>query len=220
MPAKREGVELVDDWDGMGRRLTGSCTNILTNVRVEADEVFPDSEGQFYAQPYPGAVPQLILTAINAGILYASLDDAAALVRRRERSYAHAPAEKPVDDPILQVVVDQIASYAFAAEATVLAAADVLDRLDAATCEDRAALAHEASLRASQAKVVVDEGAQKAGGLLFDVGGASAAHRLANLDRHWRNVRTLSSHNPTSYKARAIGDHAINGTPPPTNGFF
>ena len=52
------------------------------------------------------------------------------------------------------------------------------------------------------------------------VGGASATKRSFNLDRHWRNARTLASHNPGTYKARAIGDHVINGTPLPINGFF
>jgi alkylation response protein AidB-like acyl-CoA dehydrogenase len=56
--------------------------------------------------------------------------------------------------------------------------------------------------------------------LLFDVGGASATKQAHNLDRHWRNVRTLASHNPTLYKARAIGDHVINGAALPQNGFF
>ncbi|MGO9901657.1 MAG: hypothetical protein ACLP0J_18665 [Solirubrobacteraceae bacterium] len=51
-------------------------------------------------------------------------------------------------------------------------------------------------------------------------GGAAATKQAHNLDRHWRNVRTLASHNPTVYKARAIGEHAINGTPLPANGFF
>ena len=37
----------------------------------------------------------------------------------------------------------------------------------------------------------------------------------AGLDRHWRNARTLASHNPRIYKHRIIGDFAVNGTPPP-----
>jgi alkylation response protein AidB-like acyl-CoA dehydrogenase len=41
-----------------------------------------------------------------------------------------------------------------------------------------------------------------------------------NLDRHWRNARPLASHNPGTYKARAIGDHVINGSPLPASGFF
>jgi hypothetical protein len=31
------------------------------------------------------------------------------------------------------------------------------------------------------------------------------------LDRHWRNARTISVHNPAIQKARAIGDHLLNG---------
>jgi len=223
IPVTRSGVEIIDDWDGFGQRLTGSGTTILRDVRVEADEVVPDTEGHFFTQSYTGPVPQLILTAINAGILRGILRDAVALVRRRERSYSHAPAERPADDPILQVTVGQIASNAFAAEATVLAAADSLDALDRARGADQAAFdtaTHEASLQTSKAKVFVDEVTIRSAGLLLDVGGASATKQSLNLDRHWRNARTLASHNPGTYKARAIGDHVINGTPLPVNGFF
>jgi alkylation response protein AidB-like acyl-CoA dehydrogenase len=223
IPVTRGGVEIIDDWDGFGQRLTGSGTTILRDVRVEADEVVPDTEGHFFTQSYTGPVPQLILTAINAGILRGILRDAVALVRRRDRSYSHAPAERPGDDPILQVTVGQIASNAFAAEATVLAAADSLDALDRARGADQTAFdtaTHEASLQTSKAKVFVDEVTIRSAGLLLDVGGASATKQSLNLDRHWRNARTLASHNPGTYKARAIGDHVINGTPLPVNGFF
>jgi alkylation response protein AidB-like acyl-CoA dehydrogenase len=67
---------------------------------------------------------------------------------------------------------------------------------------------------------VVDELALKSGSLLFDVGGASAAKRSTNLDRHWRNARTLSSHNPLAHKNRSIGDLELNGAPLPPAGFF
>jgi alkylation response protein AidB-like acyl-CoA dehydrogenase len=224
IPVTRAGVDIIDDWDGFGQRLTGSGTTILRDVRVEADEVVPDTEGHFFTQSYTGPVPQLVLTAINAGILRGILRDATALVRRRERSYSHAPSERPADDPILQMTVGQIASNAFAAEATVLAAADALDRLDLARASDDKArfdaATHEASLLTSKAKVFVDEVTVRSAGLLLDGGGASATKQSYNLDRHWRNARTLASHNPGTYKARAIGDHAINGTPLPVNGFF
>jgi alkylation response protein AidB-like acyl-CoA dehydrogenase len=223
IPVTRAGVEVVDDWDGFGQRLTGSGTTYLRDVRVQAEEVVPDTEGHFFTQAYAGPVPQLILTAINAGILRGILRDAVTLVGGRERSYAHATAERPAEDPILQVTVGQIAANAFAAEATVLAAADSLDELERARSVDKTrydAATHEASLQTSKAKVIVDELAIRSAGLLLDVGGASATRQGLNLDRHWRNARTLASHNPGAYKARAIGDHAINGTPLPVNGFF
>jgi alkylation response protein AidB-like acyl-CoA dehydrogenase len=222
-PVNRAGVELVDDWDGIGQRVTGSGTTLLRDVAAAAEEVVRDSDVPAFASPYAGVVPQLVLTAINAGILANIVTDAAAVLNRRTRSYAHASAERPPEDPLLQITVGQIASNAFAAEATVLAAADAIDRLDAArqtVPNDVDRLTHAASLAASKAKVVVDDLAIRSGSLIFDAGGASAAKASANLDRHWRNARTLASHNPASYKARAIGDWVVNGTPLPTTGFF
>ena len=55
---------------------------------------------------------------------------------------------------------------------------------------------------------------------LFDTGGASATARTLNLDRHWRNARAIGSHSPLDYKAHAVGDYAVNGTPPPASGYF
>jgi alkylation response protein AidB-like acyl-CoA dehydrogenase len=223
IPVKREGVELVDDWNGSGQRLTGSGTTVFNNVRVEQHEVVYDSPSTGYGVAYANTYAQLFLTAINAGIIGAVLRDAAALVRRRPRSFYYAPAERPAEDPILQQTVGQISSNAFAAQSIVLAAADALDAASAAS--DRGdgyaeAAAIEAALAAARAKVIVDDLAIRSGGLLFDLGGASATRTEDNLDRHWRNARTLASHNPASYKARAVGDYEVNGTPPPGKGFF
>jgi alkylation response protein AidB-like acyl-CoA dehydrogenase len=218
IPVTREGVELVDDLDGSGQRLTTH----FHNVRVEKAEVIFDTPNAGYGAAYANTYAQLFLTAINAGILAAILRDATALVRRRARSFYYAPTEKPADDPILQQTVGQISSNAFVAEAAVLAAAEALDVADAAWHADptNTQPALNAALAASKAKIVVDELAIRSGSLLFDAGGASATKKSDNLDRHWRNARTLSSHNPVTYKAQAIGDYEVNGTPLPAKGFF
>jgi len=140
----------------------------------------------------------------------------------RAEPFAHAAAERPAEDPLLQEVVGEMVSAAYAAEATVLRAAEAQDA-EADSVADGLpdpALADQASLEAAQAKVVVDELALRATARLFDLGGASATKRQKNLDRHWRNVRTLSTHNPLLYKAQAIGDTALNGAPLPPNWFF
>jgi hypothetical protein len=49
---------------------------------------------------------------------------------------------------------------------------------------------------------------------LFDVTGASSTSRSKGLDRHWRNARTVATHNPVVFKARSVGDYHINGTIP------
>ena len=224
VPAKREGVTLIDDWDGFGQRLTGTGTTRLENVAAKRDEVVFDDEarGQGFDRPYHGSFQQLFLTAIVAGIIRSAATDAAALVKRRARSFSFAPAEKPAEDPILQQAVGEIASAAFAAEAAVLAAADALERAVATRVDGSPDLeaAHEGALAAAKAKVIVDELAIRSGSKIFDVGGATSTKSSANLDRHWRNARTLATHNPASYKARGVGQHLVTGERVPLTGFF
>jgi alkylation response protein AidB-like acyl-CoA dehydrogenase len=222
IPTNREGIDLVDDWDGFGQRLTGTGTTTFANVRVEADEVILETDTDKENLPY-NIVPQLFLTAINAGIIRSVLRDATNLVHKRPRTFYHATAEQAADDPLLQQTVGQISANAFAAEAIVLAAADALDRLPAAKAqgeESETAAALAASLSAAKAKLIVDDLALRSATLLFEVGGASTTKQSSNYDRHWRNARTLASHNPSHFKARAIGDYEINGTPLPKRGFF
>lgn len=231
IPVDRAGVTLEDDWDGIGQRLTGSGTGIFDHVIVQADEVLhatvvKKEEGaavEIPTEPYlVGQFCQLILTAIIVGVLRSVVNDAVAMVRKRERTYTHACAETAAADPQLQEIIGHIASTTFAAEAVVLAAADAQDDALATVIAGVAdlKLTHRASLLAAQAKVMIDKVAPHAATLLFDVGGSSAIKQSENLDRHWRNIRTLSSHNPTPYKARAIGDYLVNGELLPQNGFF
>jgi len=223
IPVNREGIELIDDWDGLGQRLTATGTTHFRQVRVKRQEVVFDAPDAGYGIPYSNTFAQLFLTAINAGIARAILRDAAALIQSRKRTFYYAPSEAPTDDPLLQQTVGQIASGAFAAETVVLAAAEALDiATDAFDAGDTNAVeaAHRAALLSAKAKIVADEFAIRGGSLLFDVGGASATKKVTNFDRHWRNARTLSSHNPTTYKARSIGQYEISGTPLPAKGFF
>ena len=223
IPVNREGIELIDDWDGLGQRLTATGTTHFRQVRVKRQEVVFDAPDAGYGIPYSNTFAQLFLTAINAGIARAILRDAAALIQSRKRTFYYAPSEAPTDDPLLQQTVGQIASGAFAAETVVLAAAEALDiATDAFDAGDANSVevAHLAALLSAKAKIVADEFAIRGGSLLFDVGGASATKKVTNFDRHWRNARTLSSHNPTTYKARSIGQYEISGTPLPAKGFF
>jgi alkylation response protein AidB-like acyl-CoA dehydrogenase len=222
LPSRREGITQLDDWDGAGQRLTGTGTTTFANVHVAREEAVFDAPDRGQGLPYYNTQAQLFLTAVNAGIVRAILRDATALVRSRGRTFYYAPAERAADDPILQQTIGQISANAFAAEAVVLAAADALDVKSTAYDANDLSIepAAHAALLAAKAKIVVDELAIRSGSLLFDVGGASSTKRSQNFDRHWRNARTLSSHNPTTLKARSIGDYEVNGTPLPTKGFF
>lgn len=223
VPGDRDGVRLVDDWDGFGQRRTGTGTTIFTQVDVDSNEILSDTP--YDAAPVPTtqyASLQLYILAIVAGVLRSVVDDGAALLRSRQRNFSHALTERPVDDPLLQRTLGELSATAFAAEAAVLAAADAIDATTASLRDGvpDAQLAEEAQLAVAKAKVHIDAVALDAATKLLDLGGASASSRSRNLDRHWRNIRTISLHNPVHYKARVIGQNLLHGTPLPANAYF
>jgi len=223
VPADRAGVRMIDDWDGFGQRRTGTGTTMFTGVAVSRDEVLLDA--RYDAEPVPTvqyASLQLYIHAVVAGILASVVDDGVALLRSRDRSFSHAPTERPTDDPLLQRLLGELASTAYIARAAVL---DAADAVGAATASVRdgvpdARLATEAQLKVSKVKVHLDDIAPEAATRLLELGGASAASRQRNLDRHWRNIRTITLHNPVAYKARVIGQNLLHGTPIPANAYF
>ena len=221
IPADRAGVEHADDWDGIGQRQTGSGTTIFDDVVVEADEVFPLGATIGVDRPR-GAFLQLYLHAIAAGILRSLAADAASLVRGRSRTYTFASADAPTADPQLLAIVGEIDAVAYAAQALVRsAAAELGAAADAAHATGiDTELEKRSSIAAARVKVAMEEPALRAASRIFDAGGASAVQASAVLDRHWRNLRTLFSHNPAIYKARILGDIAVNGVEPPDTSFF
>lgn len=208
IPTNREGVTIEDDWDGIGQQLTGSGTTRLNNVFVEKEEIFPIRDS---LTPF-NSFAQLYIHAVVVGVLRSVVNDAVKLVKSRNRTFSFAAADIPREDPQLLQVIGEISSIAFAAEVILLATAKSLDEAVSSAVDGSINfdLSHKASLQTSQAKVVIDQLALKAATLLFEVGGASATKKSAHLDRHWRNIRTLVSHNPTVYKARVIGDYVVN----------
>jgi len=159
---------------------------------------------------------------VVAGVLAAVVDDGVTLLRSRDRSFSHAPTERPTEDPLLQRQLGVLASTASIARAAVLDAADALAAANASETDGvpDAELATEAQLRVAKVKVHLDDVAPEAATRLLELGGASAASRQRNLDRHWRNIRTITLHNPVAYKARVIGQNLLHGTPVPANAYF
>lgn len=217
LPRDREGVELIDDFDAMGQRLTASGTTNLNDVIVYPSEIHAlglDASKRSIITPFA----QLYLGAVEAGIARNALNDAVAFARERARPIKHSSAIRSVDDPYVEHVVGEISARAFAAEAIVLRAADSIDAAWASGLED--ASVTRAAVDVAQAQFIAIESALKAAELLFDVGGASTTGRSFNFDRHWRNARTVANHNPRDWKAAAVGAYQLKGTEPPLSGLF
>jgi alkylation response protein AidB-like acyl-CoA dehydrogenase len=218
IPADRAGVELFDDWDGFGQRTTASGGTRFSDVEVHPAEVITVSDGARLG--HATAFLQLYLASVAAGIGYAVFDDAVDYVRTKARPASHSVADSADTDPFVLQAVGEISAAASSSEAIVLAAADAIDSLvDNGLQHDEDALA-DVAVTVARAQLVAERLTITAAERLFDTGGASATARALNLDRHWRNARTLAGHSPLAYKAYAAGNYAVNGVWPPANGYF
>jgi alkylation response protein AidB-like acyl-CoA dehydrogenase len=221
-----EGVEVVDDWAGFGQQLTGSGTTTFTHVAVDPADVRSDPE-EAGRHAYLMGFFQLVLLGVVAGIGRAAVDDAVAFVRPRSRIFGHAGVSLPREDPLVQSVVGGLSATASAARAVVLQCARELDAALALHLRTRAPDGSSspqalealvaAQLEVYKAQQTVLPLVVGATSELFEVGGASSVDVGRALDRHWRNARTVATHNPAVQRRRAIGDHELNGNAPVFN---
>ena len=208
-------VEREDDWDGFGQRLTGSGTTRFKHARVEQPHVYDFSE-RFR---YQTAFYQHVLLSTLAGIGRAVVRDASQGVAQRKRIYSHGNAPQVKQDVQVLQVVGQISSWTWAAEAAVDRATHSLQRafelqLSGANEADLHAANVQAEVESARAQVVAVELVTRAATEFFNALGASDTRISKALDRHWRNARTVSSHNPVIYKIRNVGDWEVNGNDP------
>lgn len=218
VPRDRQGLEVLDDWDGMGQRTTASGTVRLRSVAVADDEQMPlPAPGT--VRTYEGAYAQLLHAAIDSGIALAAFADACEYGRSRARPVPEAGVSRGSDDPYLQQAVGEMAALAHGAQAMVERAAVALqsvvpDAIGDRATDDELGLA---SIIVAEAKIAATSASLRVSEMLFQVGGASATTRNWNFDRHWRNARTHTTHDPVAYKAKAVGSYYLNGALPPIN---
>jgi alkylation response protein AidB-like acyl-CoA dehydrogenase len=213
------GVTLVDDWTGFGQRTTASGSARYDRVRAEPGDVFPVAE-RFAYQPQ---FYQIAMLAVLTGITRAALRDGSSALKRRGRNYPQGLAATPSEDPQLLQVIGQVSADVFAAQAALEKAARNLDHfvagrlrgdLDVDSSRQRLI---DADVAVTQSQLVIIAAALRATTTVFDALGASGVSEDLLLDRHWRNARTLASHNPRVYKARILGDWLINDNDPVPN---
>ncbi|RAK30411.1 alkylation response protein AidB-like acyl-CoA dehydrogenase [Actinoplanes lutulentus] len=221
VPRDAPGVELIDDYSGFGQRTSGSGTSVFTDVAVDDFDIIP------YQPRLAGtnSVVQLVHLATLAGIARRAVDDIAEFVRRRRRSYSQGSADLPADDPLVQQVLGRVDAIAHTSRQIVLQVAADLDAAKNARYAHRTnptsvrvndvhELEKHAELGVLRAQSVVIDQVLHATTEIFEVGGASAVEENLRLDRHWRNARVLSSHNPAIYRERLIGEHLLTGELP------
>ncbi|WP_232833319.1 SfnB family sulfur acquisition oxidoreductase [Paraburkholderia kururiensis] len=212
IPKGTPGLTVIDDWSGFGQRTTASGTVVLDNVRVPASHVFPAH--RVSDEPtLNGPLSQIIQAAIDAGIAHAALADTLRFVRERSRPWIDSNVERASEDPLTVREVGRLHIDLHAADALLERAARTLDEIAAqrVTTEDDVA---RASVAVGEAKVLTTEIALLASEKLFELAGTQATLEEHNLDRHWRNARTHTLHDPVRWKYHLVGNYYLNGVKP------
>ncbi|MEV6252031.1 SfnB family sulfur acquisition oxidoreductase [Nocardia sp. NPDC051911] len=215
LPANTPGVRVVDDWNGIGQRTTGSGTVSFDEVLVDRDQVIPRA-GAVRAPTGYGAFAQLLHAAIDTGIARGALTAATEFVRTKSRPWFEAGVANAVDDPLLIQRFGELSVAVTAAEATLSSAGWALDA--AIRIDPSAANIAQSSLAVATAKILADRAANDVSAALFEVGGTRSAAADLNLHHFWRNARTHTLHDPVRWKYQHIGRALLHDAAPPLHG--
>jgi len=211
LPRGTPGLYIIDDWSGFGQRTTASGSVLLENVRVSGERVV-DNWKLGLAPNIQGAVSQLIQAAIDAGIAREAIDESIRFVRERSRPWIDANVERASDDPYVIADIGKLKLELHAAEALLRRAGRVLDEIAAEPIDEHSAA--RASIVVAEDKVLTTQVALLASEKLFELSGSRATLAEFNLDRHWRNARVHTLHDPVRWKVHAVGAWHLNGALP------
>jgi len=214
-----DGVSVDTDWDVIGQRATISGTARFEDVAVDP-ELLVDYARAFEVPQQLGARAQLTHAAIEAGIAGGALRDATDYLREKARPSMEAAkavgATAAADDPHVLHRYGRAATRVRAAEALLAQAARTLEEVGLVPADAEAAA--RGSLAVAGAKAFASEVAVEVAGELFQLAGTSSTASKYDLDRHWRNARTHSVHDPLDWKYHHIAAHALADVTPPNHG--
>ncbi|EEA01306.1 Acyl-CoA dehydrogenase type 2 domain [Burkholderia sp. H160] len=212
VPKDTPGLQVIDDWDGFGQRTTASGTVILDQIRVDALHVLP-RDRLFSPPTIHGPFAQLLHAAIDLGIARAALRDLHFWLHNKARPWADSGAAHASEDPLTLNKVGALIVRLHAAEALLTRAGEALDVARDVPATGTAAVT-AASIAVAEAKILTTELALDASSTLIEFGGSQSTLRSYALDRHWRNARTHTVHDPVRWKYHVVGSHWLNGTEP------
>jgi alkylation response protein AidB-like acyl-CoA dehydrogenase len=189
------GVSVIDDWDGFGQKTTGSGTLKVHQVHLPASHLIPFDQ-RF---KYQTAFYQVVHLATLTGIAHAAVETFSQEIRERKRIFSHGNGDLVRHDPQVLQVVGKALQKAYESHFSELEVKEHQFNVDA-------------ELESAQGQVVISNLVLDLTSQLFNALGASASSQVKQLDRFWRNARTVSSHNPLIYKEKVIGDWEVNRT--------
>ena len=211
IPQHSEGLNIVNDWSGFGQRTTASGTVNLDHVKVNSKYIVPIFRA-FERPTAAGAISQFIQAAVDAGIADGAINETIHYVKNYSRPWIDSGLEKATDDPYTISNIGELKIKLTAANAVLNLAGLAIDRALKDPSEENV---NEATLLTAQAKVLTTEIAILAANKLFELSGTRSTLSELNLDRHWRNARTHTLHDPVRWKFNIVGNYYLNDIPLP-----
>ena len=214
VPRDSDGLTVIDDWSGFGQRTTGSGSVLFDNVFVATEDVIPFQSA--FERPTPvGPLAQILHAAIDTGIARAAFEDALHFVSTKTRPWIDATTDIASEDPLTLKSFGHLSVRLHAAEALLERAGELLDIAQANT---HAGTVAAASIAVAEARAISTEISLAAGSTLFELAGSQATLAEHGLDRHWRNARVHTLHDPVRWKYHAVGNYYLNDVNPPLRG--
>lgn len=214
---------LTDDWDVLGQRQSASHSVAFDDLPIAPADVL----GVFapLGQPTTPRMSlgvlffQSLFTHLHLGIAEGALLEAADYVRDKARPWAHATVEKTTDDPFVQNAFGdytaRLQAVSALAERADRAVGWLVDHKDEITAQQRTQVAEIVA----SAKIVSIQAGLETTSHVFDLTGAKSTGAAFGLDRFWRNLRTMSLHDPLAYKLNEVGRYVLNGEAPEPSGY-
>ena len=209
------GITVTNNWSSFGQRTTASGAVRIDNVKVPLSRLLPVAA--FDRPTIAGPVSQIIQAAIDAGIAKGAIIDTIAFIKTQSRPWIDSGKETAGEDPFTISTIGDLEIRLHAAEALLHIAGLAIDRGNIEPTEANIA---DATVKTAEAKVLTTEIAILATNKLFELAGTRSTLAQHNLDRHWRNARAHTLHDPVRWKPFAVGQYYLNAIHPPLHSWI
>ncbi|MEU7526614.1 acyl-CoA dehydrogenase family protein [Saccharothrix sp. NPDC042600] len=219
LDAKAPGITYHGDWDNIGQRLTASGGVTFDRVEVPADRVLGAHDEHSPRQSLAAIGFQLVLAQLYVALAEGALAEAAQYTRTTTRPWFLSGVDAATADPYILATYGELVADVEAAGLLADAASEALREASDLGADLTAEQRATAAARITSAKVVSTRVANHTTSKVFELCGARATAAGYAFDRFWRNARTLTLHDPVSYKARELGAYYLTGERAPFTGY-
>ena len=195
-----------------------SCSDqVVVDDALVVDEG-PDPDPATAPPSVLGAFDQALHAAVDIGIARAALEDGAKFVTTKSRPWFEADVDSAADEPHVVRRFGELTARLYALEALLARGTalidDALEPAGVDACGRRPGVAGRRGREGARAGVRSRDRQRhiRTGGGVGNRPGPYA------LDRHWRNVRVHSLHDPARWKYVHLGNYTLRATLPPRLG--